>query len=275
MKKLLFAIPIIALLAGCGPTKVADESAAGCIAYDLEVIPDNNQLTVRWKSNCGELISGYNIYIQTQPVNTESTVEPYSEIKPHNLTPYPGDTNPDDDWVTYDALGLDNGVKYWVSVVVMYYDRSFSKPTREIMTACGPRGQIDLALRYSGINDGFSFSQGKYVEADELSNDLYYFHQHGSDYLDAPTRLDGFLRKTQLVKLEVKGSMSEVLTHAQERELVPNQDRVQVKKGDWLLVKTADNNFVLVQVTGFSGSGDNRRIQLFYAYSSIPNQIIM
>ncbi len=274
MKKLLFVIPLITLLTACGPTKVADE-AGTCHPSDLQVEPGDQQLTIRWKSNCGQLISGYDIYVQRQPIMSRSSSNPYSGVSAHNQVPYPGDTNPDDEFITYEAKGLENGVKYWVSVCAVYSDRTLSSPTKEIMTACGPRGQIELSVRYAGEHDGYSFSQDRYVEADELSNDLYYFNQNGADYIDAPTHLDGFLRKTRFVKLEVQSDLGEAIAYVDSNNPVPDQDRVAIKKGDWLLVKTNDNNFVLVKVLSFLGNGDKRQVKLFFAYSSIPNQLVL
>ena len=274
MKKLLLAVPFITILTACGPTKVAKETGA-CHPYDLQVEPGDEQLTVRWKSDCGQLISGYDIFIQRQPVLSRSSSNPYNEVSPHNQVPYPGDTNPDDEYLTYEAKGLENGVKYWVSVCAVYSDRTLSTPTKEVMTACGPRGDIDLAVRYSGGHDGYNFSQARYVEADELSNDLYYWNQNGTDYIDAPTHLDGFLRKTRFTRLDVRGDLNDAIAYVDSKSPVPDQDRVAVKKGDWLLVKTNDNNFVLVQVLSFAGEGDKRQVKLFFAFSSIPNQLVL
>ena len=273
MRLLAAALITATILGGCGPKTVipepmTPEQKAQCEVSNLQVESDNRQLTVSWVSKCTELISGYNIYINPRPFDPE---KPFA---PHNQTPYPGDTDPDDGRIMYVAEGLQNSVRYYISVRVVYADQSLSKATAEIVATCGPRGRIELAIRYSGQPDGYSFSQERIVEADELSNDVYFFSQDGVDYLDAPTRLDGFLRKSRLVRLPVRGSFREVASYLAMNSATPESDRVEVHSGDWILLRTPESHHVLLQIEGFSGSGQSRRVRLSYAYSGIADEII-
>ena len=272
MRKITYAVAIIAIIAGCGPEEMADESGVGRDQFDLKVEPGNKKMTISWKPQRSALIAGYNIYISDSPINQRShgTVPP-SNAEPFNSTPFPGDTNPDDGVEVFIAEGLDNGVRYYVSVRVVYPDGVFSEPSAEIPVVCGPRGEIELSVRYRSDHDGYSFEEDAYVRADATGNDLYYYSKDGVDYLASPVRLDGFLKSNRLLVLSCKGSLVDVSVCAVEQGRVPADDRVAITKGDWVHIRTPDNMNALVSVIGFSGRGEDRQVKLFFAYSALTD----
>lgn len=280
MKKIIIGLIIasIAAFIGCPPKQpeITEEMKVTCYPENLKVEVNNNEMKVIWQNKCDKLISGYNIYISDVPLNvTYPNRELPESIKPHNTATYAGDTNPDDGVEIYEARHLENGKKYYVSVRIVFPDRTLSKPTNEIMTVCGPRGEIELAIRYNGEHDGFSFEQNDYIKADDLNNDLYFFSKDGHDYLNSPVKLDGFLRPNKLAKLKLKGDLDHISKRLEAITVVPDQDRVEVAAGDWLWIKTVENRSALVKVLDIAGEGKDRKIKLYYAYIPISDQLIL
>lgn len=272
---ILFAAVALVLMGGCGgPKKGAEEAVPTAAPSDLGVEVNDHSMIVQWRFDNSAHIAGYNIYISETPL-----VEQYpgtairESIDPWNSSPYPGDTNPEDGVVYYDATGLDNGVKYYVSVRAVFSDWSLSRPSSEVVAVCGPRGEMELAVRYSGAPDGFSFAQNDYVEADASTNDLYYFAREGEDILGAPSRLNGYLRANRFHVLTHSGDFQSVSERVNESSINPENEQVNVKAGDWVLMKTVEGSHALVHVDGFSGAGSDRRVQLSYAYSPITGEV--
>ncbi len=264
----------IAFVLGCAPKKVADEVATGCVPADLKVEVADRAMTVVFTPSCNQLISGYYIYISEEPLTAyvQDTVLP-GTIRPFNLTAFSGDTNPDDGIEHFEADGLENGKKYFVSVRTIFPGRTLSRSSAEIPAVCGPRGEMQLSIRYKSDRDGFSFEQNGYVSADNLANDLYFFSKDGQDFLTSPVRLDGFLRDNRLMSLPFKGEYEQVKSRVMAAGEIPNQERIEVEKGSWVLLYTADKRFALLKVLEFSGEGEKRVIRLFYVYSALDDEI--
>ncbi len=262
-------IVLVFLMAGCGPSKkTADEAGADCVPYGVQVEVDSELAVVGFKSDCEQLISGYNIYVSRQPlVQQYSGASLPGDIEPHNHPVFPGDTNTEDDAETYEADGLENGVRYFVHVRTVFPGGELSPPSSEVDIVPGPRGEMTLSVRYKSEQDGFSFVRDEYVRADNVDNDLYFYTLEGNDFLASPDRL-GFLRTTKLRVLPHEGTLDEVTTELAGQP-VPDQERVVVEKGDWVQILTEDGTFALVQVQEISGSGDDRSIRMFYAYSPV------
>lgn len=273
MKRLSVLLLVLSVLISCGP-KPAMEVARTSYPADLTVTVNDEKMTVSWIRQGDGSISGYNIYISTEPL-----VEKYAgdqidpSIAPFNSTPFPGDTNPEDGVEQFEASGLDNGVKYYVSVRVVYPDQTVSKPTAEVISVCGPRGRIELAGRYFGEPGGFSFAENSYVDPDAIINDLYYFHKDDIDYLNSPKRLDAFINDTRLMVLPYKGSIEEVTARVVAEGLTPTADNVTVKVGDWVLLKCNNDTYALVNVLAFEGIEKSRRVILSYAYTPLLGEI--
>lgn len=262
-------------MTSCAPKKESWESRGECYPYDARVEVNDRQMTVIWKKRCSRLMSGYNIYISTEPlVSRYPGTELPASVKPFNPTPFPGDTNPEDNLEHFEATGLKNGVKYYVSVRVVNPDRTLSKPTNEVVAVCGPRGEMELSVRYKSEHDGFSFEKNEYVRADNLENDLYFFSKNGTDYLSSPNRLDGFLRKNKFHVLPFKGTFEEIKEQFARYDTPPTQERVAIKPGDWVHMVTPEGTNALLYVKKIEGEGEKRQVRLFYAYSPLPHEAI-
>ncbi len=276
-RSLLVAITLwVAILGfGCGPPRMEHGTKRDCIPYDLEVRVDNRAMTVMWKSECNRLISGYNIYINESPTSdVDAAVTPGESAEPYNHTVFAGDTDPSDGIEHFVAEPLENGVRYYVSVRVVFPDRSLSLPAGEETVICGPRREIELAVRYSSDQDGFSLDDNIYVRADDISNDMYFYSKDGRDYLASPDRLGGFLRANRFASLPLSGEFDSVKRLLPPITNLATTDRIAVKPGDWLLLVTPENTHALVKVLGFSGVGKGRRVRLFLAYCPAAGELL-
>ena len=260
---------------GCGPPGIEHRVSRDCAPYDLEVEVDDRAMTVMWKSECDRIISGYNVYISERPIaGADPAVTPGESIEPYNQAVFAGDTDPSDGVEHFVAERLENGVRYYVSVRVVFPDRSLSPPSGEVSTVCGPRREIELATRYSSEQDGFSLGKNMYVRADDLSNDLYFYSKDGRDYLASPDRLGGFLRANRFATLPHRGEFDAVKRYLQQGAYPATADRIAVKPGDWLLIATVEKTHALVKVLGFSGHDQGRRVRLFLAYCPAAGELL-
>jgi hypothetical protein len=143
------------------------------------------------------------------------------------------------------------------------------------VAVCGPRGIIELTVRYNGENDGYSFEKNEYVDADAADNDLYFFSKKVADIINSPEKLNGFLRHTRFGLLPYRGSLDEVADWLAENPMRAVREYVPVDAGDWLLVQTPENRHALVEVLSFSGEpGQERKVKLFFAYCTLEGELI-
>ena len=211
---------LIFTLITCGPSGSGGEYSKSVYPYDMQVDVDRNQMTISWKKHGNGAISGYNIYISDKELAKDFPGSKLpSTVNPFNASFFPGDTDPSDGIEHFLAEGLENGKKFFVSVRVVFPDRSLSKPSEEILAVCGSRGDISLVIRNQGKNDGYSFYEDKQVGADNESNDIYFFSKDGKDYIDSPSRLDSFLRNIRYSVLPYYGSWEEVKFRFKESDL--------------------------------------------------------
>ena len=275
MMKFLLPVLLALLLFSCQSAKYGDEFPKGCYPHDLIVEVDAKSMVLKWQKKCKRAISGYNIYISETPLAAKYAGKQLpKDIRPLNLEPFPGDTNPDDGIEVYKAEGLKDGQKYYVSVRILMPDGKESRPTSEIMAVCGGRGEIELSIRYKSNQDGFSFIENSFVRADNEQNDLYYYFKDGEDYIASPHKLNGFLRKNSLQLLPLKGEPSEIKTRIKEIKPNSGSDRLAVAAGNWIRLYTPEGASALVRVLGFSGDGDNRKIRLYYAYLPLKDEML-
>lgn len=274
MKKLAVVVIVaLTVCVGCGGPKPREESVGAVYPVDLKVEVNHEMMTLSWRTSSDAAISGYNIYISPVPLALDfpgSYID--TLIEPFNPTPFPGDTNPDDGIQFYEATHLDNAVRYFVTVRVVYPDQSVSRPSNEVIVACGARTDIELAVRYQSDNDGYAFAQNQYVRADAAGNDLYFFSKDGVDYLGSPKRLDNFIRDTRFVALPYKGSLEEILAVVGNADLSEAVDQAEIFKGDWFLLYLDDDRHAYVKVKGLTESGKDRRVQLFVAYAAMATE---
>lgn len=277
MKRILTFTAVCLILVSCGgpPRKTGEGPAGGIYPYDLEVEGYHHELLLRWKTSGSGLTAGYNIYISKDPLTASGAADMPPDVAPFNTTVFPGDKTPGDGIDEFEAEGLENGVRYYVSVRVVYSDRTMSRPTREVVAACGGRGLTELGIRYRSNEDGFSFAGDKHVPADALENDLYYFaDRDGASYLAAPSRLNGFLRATRFRRLDYSGDRAGLGDRPDLLALEAADERLKVAEGDWLLVVTPDSTRALLQIRRLVGDGDQRRMHFFYDYCSVPGPFI-
>ena len=262
----IFCVLSAFLLFGCPPPEPKQEEGDTlCAVSDVRIDVNDKMMNVSWVNNCKQTISGYNIYINDKPL---------IKGKPYNTSIFDGDTNPADGRENFQAMSLENGKKYYVSVTIVYPDLSESAKSNEQLVVCAPRGEIELAVRYKSEHDGYSFVQNDYVRADNDKNDMYFFNQEGVDYLVSPDNLDGFLRKSKFVVLDYTGDFQGLKDNFQNIQKVPTESKLVISTGKWILVQLDKNKHALLKVIELSGSGEERKIKLFYAYSPISNELI-
>jgi len=273
--KYLLGLAILAIMAlGCAPKKGIGESSGSCTPQNLTVEGGDETLTIAWDPNCDKLIAGYNVYISDRSLdNGSSGGESRLSAEPFNTTPFSGDTEPEDGIEHFVAERLENGKKYHVSVQTLLPDKTLARFSKEIVTACSPRGTIDLSVRYKSESDGFSFEKNQVVRADELANDIYFYTKDGKDILASPRRLDGFLRDNHFLVLEYRGDIDAVKKNLTKKTPKPGEQRIEIAVGDWVMLKTEDNMFALMEVLSFSGSGESRSVNLYYSYSTIQGEM--
>lgn len=276
MKQAITAAALVLLAMGCAPKQEVAEYSRIVRAVNLDVDVNEEMMTVSWQRSGEGMIGGYNIYISEAPLASKypsAVVEP--SFEPFNAEPFPGDTNPDDGVEYFVAEGLEDGVKYYVSVRVVFPDGSVSKPSNEVVAVCGPRGEIELSVRYNGEHDGFSFEKNEYVDADAVDNDLYFFSRESEETLNSPEKLNGFLRRNRLLVLPYRGSLDEVSSELANTPMTATENSVAVKVGDWVLIQTPEDKNALVNVLSFSGEpGRDREVRLFFAFSTLTGEAI-
>ncbi len=262
------------LLNSCGPKGASSESRQACVPYQIRVEVNDNSMTVIWKADCDQLTSGYNIYVTEYSLwNKYKNKQLPKSVRPHNTVFFPGDIDRADKIEHYQADGLENGKKYFVSVRIVYPDRTLSRPSKEITAYCYPNGIIELPIRNKARTDGFSFGLNKSVEATDLENDIYFFSKEGKNYLNSPNKMNGFLRKNKFIKLPFEGDFADIIGNLKNSRFIPKNERVEVIKGDWVEILTEDSNFILLKVLDITGTGDNKKIKLFYAANRVPNSL--
>lgn len=272
MKAVIFLIVLALLADGCRkrPHPWIDDGAVDgtyrqgkSVPVNLVVDPASRSLRARWQVDSKTPPAAFNIYIV--PKGREDGAVPF------NAEPYLGDTNPDDSVVEYSAVGLMNGIEYSVWVELLFADGSKSSRSDIVQVVCAPRGEIVLRIRHKYQPDGFSFSQGRYVNARDTANDLYYFSKDSIDYLCSPARLDGFLKDNAFAILPHKGTLKEVATLVPQFSDLASTDRVLVKPGQWILVRLPDATHALVKIVSVTGTNNERKVKLYYAYSAVVN----
>ena len=72
----------------------------------------------------------------------------------------------------------------------------------------------------------------------------------------------------------LKGEPSEIKSRI--NKIKPNSDteKLSVSAGNWIRLYIAEGGSALVKVLGFSGSGDNRKIRLYYAYLPLKDEML-
>nr|MBN2276127.1 hypothetical protein [candidate division Zixibacteria bacterium] len=261
------------MLAGCGkaPRPGGEVIRPDCYPENLTIKPESGKMTLMWDPNCDDsiMISGYNIYLRPKSIFERygSAGLPRS-IKPYNENPYPGDTDPDNEFETMIIEDANNGEEYFVSVRTVFPDGSVSKSSNEVAVIPRPEGEFSLAFRYSDTTDGFSFKLGNYVRADGELNDLYFFSKDGVDYIASPHRLNGFLRQTEFYSL---GKTKDIYQYNHLELDIPAVEKMPIMLGESYLARTADGNYVMLRIEDIRGQDRERILRIKYIYQTIKD----
>jgi hypothetical protein len=264
---------LITLFSGCAKKFRLRTTSDECAPANLEVKSNDQTLFLKWDTNCPKesLLSGYYIYLEDKPIYAAyHNLAPPRGIKPLNHDPYPGDTDPEDRWETMEINNLDNGIEYYVSIRALYPDRTVSVSSNEVIVMCRPEGTFELAFRYSDLNDGHSFADDATVRADGETNDLYFYHKDGFDFIASPHRLNGFLRKSFFYSL---GKTENIYQYPKLDLDFQPVEKMPVHEGESYLIETADNNFAKVRIENITGEGKKRRMKINYIYQTIKGQM--
>ncbi len=279
MIRLLPLLLLILIVVQCAPKrKVFTEEGEltkppPCTPERLIARAGYKKVILRWDTNCprGVILSGYNIYLITDEVTEEDLRSNYgNRLRPYNAEPYPGDTEAEGQSETMTIDNLQDGKEFYFSVRTVFPDGTMSEFSNLANAVCRPEGEFVLAYRYSGTNDGFSFSKGKAVRADASANDIYFFQKDGIDFIASPARLNGFLRKSQFFSL---GKTSDIYQHPKFEIDIPPEERLPVMPGESYLIKTADGNFAKIRIEQIAGQEKERTLRIRYIYQTIKGLI--
>jgi len=244
-------------------------TASECAPTNLTVQANDGSLFLKWETDCPDdiALSGYNIYLQKSPMYPDYHDEaPPGRIDPFNSTPYPGDTDPDNSFETMSINNLPNGVEYFISVRTVFPDNTMTVSSNEVSVICRPEGNFELAFRFSGLNDGYSFKTGKSVRADGELNDIYFYSKDGFDFIASPRRLNGFLRDSRIYSL---GKTKNIYQYPELKLDIPPVEKIPVMLGESYLVYTADGNYAKIRIEDVSGEGKQRLLKISYIYQTL------
>jgi hypothetical protein len=270
MKKLILLFVPVLIAAGCAPSHRGGLPAVSeCAPTNLEAKSNDRTLSLKWNTNCPDdkLLSGYNIYLLESPLDSQyyTTTLP-TKLKPYNHTPYPGDTDPASDYETMTITNLDNGREFFITVRTVFPDNSMTVSSNEVGIMCRPEGAFELAFRYSGLDDGFSFKSGESVRADSDENDIYFFHKDGFDFIASPKRLNGFIRDSKFYSL---GKTEDIYQYPELTLDIPAVEKIPVIPGESYIVGTADGNYAKIRIEDAFGENKERRLKIYYIYQTV------
>lgn len=254
-------------LTSCGPKPESTSpierppAAVGVAPSHLTASAVSQGAELRWQTNQPEnrILSGYNVYMARED----------GEFEKITASPYPGDLDPDYVSESFQAAGLDNGVRYRFRVSTVYPNEVelFCSDTVEIIPR--PQGRIRLNSSFSKEDAGFSFARLQSVPTDDLSNDMYLAIINDQAHLASPQRIDIVLRQTRYFPiLRRSGDISETLPTptGNGKELLP------VKVGDQLYILTQDSCYALVLVENINLKDES--LELTFVYQTRPKTLI-
>jgi hypothetical protein len=259
---------MVVLPISCGPPSQykADESKR-CVPHSLTLDKISNRYAViAWNPGCPgtRILRGYNIYLSPVPLTEQHPrYELPQSIKPFNREIYPGDTVGDPNRETYECEDISNATVYYAHVRTVYNDNSLSLPTNEIEVVSYAQGEIELAVSYSGKQDGFSFEKNNYCGTDDIENDIYFYSKDGKDYLCSPLRLGPVNRPTKIYPAgegSTLGNISDIRPSGDPLE------KVELRKGGIYIIITEEDYPVKLRAAEITGSGDDRKIRFEYIY---------
>jgi hypothetical protein len=265
----LIVVGFALLLSSCAPRQQGEveiSKYAKVAPTDLSVDVNHNYALLRWKTNRGDdPIMGYDIYIaRGNPVASDGATIA-AGVKPFNDDVYPGDTDPQIDYETFEAKDLEDGVEYFAAVTIIFPGDRMSRPSNVVKFICHPHGKITLGRSYSGDHDGYSFEDQEYVATDALGNQIYFTQIKDEDYLASPSRLDDILPSIRFFASNIR-ALDDPITAPSGS----GADKIAIKAGTGCILRTASGQYCKIVVRGFTGTGDDRAVALEYSYMSVP-----
>ena len=261
-------VAVLILPVSCGPpTQIDAGESKRCLPRNLSLEKTaNNYALIAWDPGCpgARIMRGFNIYLSPAPL-TEKYPGPDlpSSIRPFNIDLYPGDTTGDPHRETYECENIENAIIYYAHVRAVYNDNSLSAPTNEIEIVSYPQGEFELAVFYSGSDDGFSFAQNRNCRTNAIENDLYFYHKDGVDYLCSPSRLGPVNRSTKIYPGRGGVSLDDLPAAIGGSQPV---EKTEIRLNDVFLIITEDGFPARLQVIKADGRGENRVITFEYIY---------
>lgn len=271
-KIVLIVVGSVLLVIGCGPPRQTGQLAVSeCAPTNLTVQANDSTLYLKWDTNCPDNIalSGYSIYVEESSIHEKyGQLSLPKKIERYNQLLYPGDTDPITSYETMTINNLANGIEYFVSIRTVFPDNTMTVSSNEVPVMCRPEGEFELAFRFTGKNDGFSFKTGQAVRADGEQNDLFFFHKEGFDFIASPTRLNGFIRESKLYSL---GKTKDIYQYPElELDFEP-VDKIPVIVGESYLILTADGTYTKIRIENASGVNKERKLKIKYIYQTVKD----
>ncbi|MEE9554238.1 MAG: hypothetical protein V3W18_08075 [candidate division Zixibacteria bacterium] len=224
-KKIIASVSILAIaLSSCIPGPKGTEKIPS--PYDLDVKIVNRGADITWSVERGknDRTYGYNIYLSEKSLKEDFRKWKKKRPKPHNFTPYPGDTDGDRNNESYEITHLENGKTYFVSIRTLGPDGVESKASNEVRFVPMAGGVFVISSNHSADNGGFEFDTGRYSPSRDKHCDLYFWTKGDQYGLSSPSRLGAGLRKTYFSKPGIIN--------------VREMETIKIKKGDKIIAES-------------------------------------
>lgn len=233
--------------------------------YDLKVINGDGMAVIVWNSEkrAGQPMLGYNIYISKKS-NPDS-----KDVEPFNTTPYPGDTDGDISVETFEAIPLENGVEYFVSVRSVGLNGTESEPTGVLSFVPRKEGTFVLKQNFQANESGFDFRKGVSIAARSEGNDIYFYSKPGENGLGSPRRLGGLLRKSLFMDLGAKTDFDKL--NSFKTENFSGREKLAIHPGHVYIVRTRENCFGKLKVESIRGRQGQKEVVIRYCFQPKPN----
>jgi len=272
LSAVLFLLGVPALLLSCSPKPMIELKPekieiAPCLPQDLVIDSTAGDFArMEWNPGCPEIrvLRGFNIYLSRVPLVSQYPGRDLSpSIKPFNEEVYPGDTLGNPDLETFDLRGIENATAYYVHVRAVYTDMTLSPPTNEVELVVYLQGEFALMPSFTGEHDGFNIAKSRYCRADDLDNDVYFFHKDGRDYLCSPSRLGPVNRATTMYSFNEDDPPEDWWRIPPDA--VPS-DKVALAPRRVFVIVTADGHPARLKIVRTEGAGDSRSLTFEYIY---------
>jgi len=176
--------------------------------------------------------------------------------------------------------GLSQNQKYFFHVRGFKTNGDVTIGSNEVNAAPRPEGTVMLYEFASelGFPSAFDFDQGEAVSMVWANKDLIDIYLGTSDAQDQEGLLwiksphlvssaNDWTERTSLIKILGTGPFDSYTSVTDEDWT----DHAEVQQGTVIAVKTPDNRYAKIKITGYLGQFPNRTVQFQWAYQPIPN----